>query len=291
MAIAPNLRVERKPNYLAATISVALVLFLLGAIGLFLLQGRAMLQLLREQVELIVEISTEADQSGPKEVERYLRKQEYLKVGSLRFVPKAEALEQMKEDFGTDVVALDLPNPLYDVFLFNVNANYLHPDSLAGIRAGINDLPSVTDVYYQEGIVDVLARNLRKLSWIALAVALLALLVGVVLIHNTIRLSLYSNRFLIKTQELVGASWTFISRPYLKQGLLRGAVSGVLAGIGVFALNWWMLRFAPELRHSQSGLAVIVLIIALFLLGMLINWVSTYYTVRKYLKLREDELY
>ncbi len=291
MAISPDMRMERKPNFLAATISVALVLFLLGTLGLFLLQGSTLLKYMREQVELIIEISTEADADAPATIKTYLLKRPYLKTGSLRFVSREEALEQMNKDFGSDAVDLELPNPLYDVYLFNVKANYLYPDSLESIRADINNLSSVSDVYYQRGLVEQLTGNLEKLAWIALGVGLLALLVGMVLIHNTIRLSLYANRFLIKTQELVGASWAFISKPYLDRSLIRGALSGLVAGVGVMLLNWWMLESAPDLRRSQSLTAILLLIGVLIVLGMLINWLSTYFTVRKYLKLREDELY
>jgi cell division transport system permease protein len=180
---------------------------------------------------------------------------------------------------------------LYDVFTFNVAASYLDADSLTQIRAVLLQQDAINDVYYQESLVDQLARNMQKISWILFGVSILFVILALSIIHNTIRLDLYANRFLIKTQELVGASWEFISRPYLRKALWHGFLSAVLAIVLLLILQFWFQQQLPEIRQLQHPLAFTSLFFLLIILGMFINWVSTYFVVRKYLSLREEDLY
>jgi cell division transport system permease protein len=282
---------RRRPRYLYTIISVAAVLFLLGFFGLLMLQIRQLTTSLKEQVDIIVELAPETDSLRHQSVEALLQKSSFVKAGSIHFTSREDALEMMSEELGEDLLALDMPNPLYDIFTFNVPAAYLSPDSLVSIRTVIMQHPLVNDVFYQESLVDQMARNARRLSWILLAIALFFVVLALTVIHNTIRLALYANRFIIKTQELVGATWEFISRPYLQRALWHGALSGLLA-CGVLAvLQWWLQEQLPELRELFNLGAFGALFVGLILLGMLINWLSTYFVVRRYLQLRVDDLY
>jgi cell division transport system permease protein len=177
------------------------------------------------------------------------------------------------------------------VVTFNVRAAYLQSDSLAAIQAELGALAGVADVYYQESLIEKIAGNVRRLGWIALAAGLVFLAVAVFLIHATIRLALHANRFLIKTQELVGATWHFISRPYLQRSLRHGLLSGLLTIAALFGTQLWLQSRAPELDLFQRPAWTIGLYLAIVLLGVLLNYLSTYYVVRKYLRLRVDELY
>ncbi|MEM1217001.1 MAG: permease-like cell division protein FtsX [Bacteroidota bacterium] len=282
---------RQRPRYSYTIISVAAVLFLLGFFGMLLLQSQQLTRILKEQVDIIVEV--EANTAGPvrEALGKRLDGSPFVRAGSVRFTSREDALALMSDELGEDLLSLDLPNPLYDVFTFNTPARYLAADSLAAIRELLLVQEGVSDVYYQESLVDQLASNISRISWILLGVAVLFVLLALTVIHNTIRLDLYANRFLIKTQELVGATWEFISRPYLRKALWNGLISALLAVGLLIGLQWWMAEQLPEIRQLQHPLALGVLFVLLIVLGMLINWVSTYFVVRKYLNLREDELY
>ncbi len=282
---------RQRPNYFYTIISVAAVLFLLGFFGLILLQSQRLTTVLKEQIDIIVELTTGSEEADRLALERRLKNSSFILPSSVEFTSKEEALELMSDELGEDILALDLPNPLYDVFTFNVKSNYIAPDSLAQIRQLLSSEEIVNDVYYQESLVDQLARNVKRIGWILLGVALLFVVLALTVIHNTIRLALYSNRFLIKTQELVGATWEFISRPYLRKALWHGFLSALLA-IGLLVLlQFWFQQQIPEIKELQHPVAFIALFAGLLILGMFVNWLSTYVVVRKYLRLREDDLY
>jgi cell division transport system permease protein len=201
------------------------------------------------------------------------------------------AAELMEDDFGEDFMKLGLPNPFYDMFSFNVDAAQMQADSLAQVREALRALPYVSDVFYQESLIDEVAGNLETLGWLALGIGLFFVIVAVTLIHNTVRLALYSNRFLIKNMQLVGASWGFISRPYLWRALGHGFIGSVLAILGLGGLLIWLRSLIPELGLLQGGVTFLYLFGALMVLGMLIYLLSTYWVVNKYLRMRVDDLY
>lgn len=282
---------RRKPNYFYTIVSVGAVLFLLGFFGLLLLQSQRLTKVLKEQVDIIIELESTPPDSARLALENRLSKSTFVVPQSVEFTSREDALELMSDELGEDLISLDLPNPLYDVYTFNVAAKYLASDSLAQIRALLMQEPVVNDVYYQESLIDQLARNIKRITWILLGISLLFIVLALTVIHNTIRLALYANRFLIKTQELVGASWEFISRPYLRKALWHGLLSALLAIGLLLAIQFWLQQQIPEVRTLQHPMAFASLFIGLIILGMCINWLSTYLVVRKYLSLREEELY
>ena len=281
-----------QPNYGRSIVSVALVLFLLGFFGMVVLQARQLVGLLKEEINLIVEIDEAANKEAKTALQEYLESSAFLKPGSLQYISKEEGIRLLRDDFGNDFMEAGLPNPLYDVFVFNVKSSFMHPDSLADIRSNLmKNWYTVSDVYYQQGLIDTLAKNLRRIGWVSLGISLFFIFVAFVLIHNTIRLALYSNRFLIKTQELVGASWEFISRPFLRRSLWNGVLSGLLGIALLNGLLWLAQQEIPELRALHDWPSILVLFGVLILMGILITWSSTFYVVNKYLKMRVDDLY
>jgi len=282
---------KTKPNYIYAIVSVALVLFLLGFFGLVLLQANSLVKLFKEQINLIVELEEGTSDDAITQLTTFLEEKSYIKPASINFISKEEGATMLREDFGEDFLKLDLPNPLYDVITFNVKAAYLRKDSLEIIRSDVMRHTYVSDMFYQESLVDDIIQNIEKIGYIALAVGLFLIIIAVALIHNTIRLALYANRFLIKNMELVGASWEFISRPYLLRSIKHGVLSAVLA-IGVLVgLLWWANYEFQELRTLDNSTSIIILFIGLAMAGVLISTLSTYYVVNRYLKMRVDDLY
>ncbi len=282
---------KTKPNYVYSIISVTLVLFLLGFFGLVLIQAQNLITSLKERVNVLVELKENTSKAEIDSLQYILKTSSFTKEGTLQFISKEEAAKILREDFGKDFLTLDLPNPLYDVFSFNVIAAYMQADSLDQMRQMIKNLDFVGDVYYQENLVNEIAANIKKIGYISLGIGVFFLFVAFALIHNTIRLALYANRFLIKNMELVGASWRFISRPYILRSIKHGFISGILAVAALVILLYLAQKDLSGLRNLQDIHSFAVLFSALLLLGILISAFSTYYVVKKYLKLRVDDLY
>jgi len=254
-----------KPNYSYSIVSVALVLFLLGFFGLILLQTQRLIDIFKERVTVLIEIEPGADSLSVMTLKQDLEAMDYTKKESIRYISK-------------DIT-------------FNVQSKFMESDLLSQIKKNFKTRAYVNDVYYQEGLVNIIAKNMKKMSWFALGFSLLFLIVAITLIHNTIRLALYSNRFLIKNMELVGASWGFISRPYIRKSIWHGILSAILA-IGALVLVLLLAqREITELRALQDVVSSLILFATLLILGILISGVSTWYVINKYLKMRLDDLY
>ncbi|MFK8163502.1 MAG: cell division protein FtsX [Lewinella sp.] len=281
-----------RPNQLYVIFSLSLVLFLLGLVGLWTFQASYLTKQLQENLDIIVELEVDHTKEQREVLLLELQAATYHQPGSTpEYVPKEQALKDMGEDLERDLGDLGLNNPLLDVVTFNVPVTYLQSDSLAAIAAELQVKPGVAGVFYQDNFIDRIAANARKLGWILLGLAALFALVAGLLIHNTVRLSLYANRFTIKTQELVGASWGFISRPYLWRAVGQGILAGLIALTGVLGLQVWLQSVLPELDLFAEPVRLALLYGGILLLGLLINFVSHYVVVRRYLRLRLDDLY
>lgn len=278
-------------NYLYVVISVALVLFLLGFFGAAVVQTNDLVGHFKEQVNIIVELEDAAAANELNQFREMILGSDYLKDSSLQFISKEEGATMLNEALGEDLLRADLPNPLYNVFIFNVKADYLMEDSLSQIRKSLLHFSFVSDVYYQESLINELARNFERIGYLAFGVSIFFIIIAVVLMHNTIRLALYSNRFLIKNMELVGASWQFISRPYLLKGMFYGLISSGIAIAGLSLLLWFLTQEVDQINLIESVWKIVLLFIGLIFIGVLITTLSTYYVVNKYLKMRVDDLY
>lgn len=284
-------RIRTRPNYFYAVLSVALVLFLLGLFGLIAIQANRLVRVFKERINVLVELQEGTDTEAISRLQFRLESSHFIKQESVAFVSREEAARDMVETFGEDFLKLDLPNPFHDILTFNVRADYVHPDSLERIRVRLEKEPIVSGVHYQETLVEEVGGNINRVGLIALVAGLFFIGVAVTLIHNTIRLALYSNRFIIRNMELVGASWEFISRPYLLRSLRHGLLSAAIAIGGLILLLTWAQNRLPDLKQVEDITGFIVLFAVLVVLGVVISMASTYYVVRKYLKMREDDLY
>jgi len=281
----------RKPNYFYTISSVAIVLFLLGFFCALFSISQQLGQLLKERISILVEIEPT---SNPIEVDSLvyaIKSYAMTKSESVLLISKEAALADLQEDFGEDLLRLDLPNPLYDVITFNVKAAYMDSEQLETLRHKLKSKRFVKDVYYQEGLVHQIVANLQNFSWLFLVIGALFLLITVTLIHNTTRLALYANRFVIKNMELVGATWNFISRPYIKRSILHGIISALIAILFLICLLLWANRYLPGISTLSSSFSLIGIALGLLLLGILINGLSTYFIINKYLSRRIDDLY
>jgi cell division transport system permease protein len=282
---------KSRVNYLSVVFSMALVLFMLGLFGYALLFGTRMAVALRESIQLVAELREDSDKADASSLMAALRESRFVKPESVKLITKEEAARTMKAEFGEDFSRLGMPNPFFDIITFNVPATFMHPDSLEWIREALVQEPIVSEVFYQENVAELIAANIKKVAWGALLIAIFFIFAAATLIHNTVRLSLFANRFLIKNMELVGATWGFISRPYLKRAIWHGLMSGLVAAGALWGLHSALENYIPQWREMGQPEALIVLSAILVLLGMVVNAASTFFVVRKYLRLRVDDLF
>ena len=280
---------RHKTNYFYSIISVALVLFLLGFFGVALLFVKQQADTQQEKISMMVELKEEADSTSLSQLKAELPTADFAR--EVRFVSKQEAGETMQHSLGDDYINKDMPLPFFDAYSINLKADRMSADSIAAISARLKENKAISDVYMDEGLIGEVSQTVQKIALIAFIITALFIIVAITLIHNTIRLNLYSDRFIIKNMELVGASWRFISRPYIRRGMLNGFMSALIA-LGLIATIWFFLqKEAPELNLLLKNYVFWAYIAGLILLGVLISWISTFYVVNKYLKMRLDELY
>jgi cell division transport system permease protein len=280
---------RRKTNYIYSIISVALVLFLFGFFGSALLFVRQQANSQQEKISMMVELKENADSTDLALLQQELPQATF--VRAVTFVSKQEAADIMRRSLGDEYINPDMPLPFFDAYSVNLKATFMSPDSIDAISTRLRDYRAVNDVYMDEGLIGDVSKTVEQIALFAFGIAALFILVAITLIYNTIRLNLYSDRFIIKNMELVGASWSFISRPYMQRGILNGFLSALLA-LGMMAGIWYLAQWQTnELNQLLQNPIYWGFIAVLVLLGVLISWLSTYYVVNKYLKMRLDDLY
>lgn len=280
-----------KPTYLYAIISVALVLFILGLFGLLAWRTQQLANVFKEKVEIWLELRPGVSEAEIDRFVRLVRQEPFVKRETVQFIDRRQAAAIMRKELGDETLAADLPEMMRDVVRFHVRADFLAADSLGQWRERLQRDSTVAELYYEAGTTGNITRNIRNLGWLTMMLVALLIVAAVTLIHNTIRLALYANRFLIKNQELVGATWEFISKPYLQRGILNGLWSAALAIAGLLLVAFFIDRQIPELALLDQPIPLIVLALLLMSLGVLISGLSAYLVVHKFLRMRLDDLY
>lgn len=270
-------------------ISISLVLFMLGLLGLIVLHAGKLSDLVRENIGFSVIIKENIKEPQILEFQKKLDTEEFVK--STQYITKEEAAEDLKKELGEDFIDFLGYNPLLPSIDVRLNAEYANNDSLQMLEKQLLKSRLVKEVFYHKSLVDMVNRNIRRISLVLLFFSAVLLLISVALINNTIRLSVYSKRFLIRTMQLVGATRSFISKPFLMKSLVHGLISSVIA-IGLLTVVLYFSRQAiPELVDLQE----IDLFLSLFglvtMLGLIITGFSTLFAVVRYLNLKSYKLH
>ncbi|MBS1615676.1 MAG: cell division protein FtsX [Bacteroidetes bacterium] len=278
-----------KPSYVYAIIGVSLVLFLLGTLGWLVINGRSLTREFKENITVVTDFHDNVPAEKTTELQAILDQQPFTK--HTRLISKEEALKLQSQIEGENIGEFLGYNPLFASIELNVYAEYANKDSLEKIRKFILQSNVVREVTYPTRNVEQMNANFRRINIILGAIALLLVFAVVVLIDNTVRLAMFSNRFLIKTMQMVGANRFFISRPFDRRSIINGLISGIIAVAGL----WLLMQFAesqlPELRSLHDTKLIILLMLSMLILGVLISWLSTHRSVLKYLKMKVDDLY
>ena len=270
-------------------LGVTLVLFLLGIIGWLIINASKLGSYFKENVEVKAILRGDMNPKDSLALMEYISAKPYVK--SIEFVNKEKAREIYIGDGNEDWNKVLDYNPLPNAIYFKIKKEYLNADTLQIIKADLEQQTYVSEVTYQQELVDKLNKNIRQISIILLVVAIILALVVIILIDNTIRLAMFSNRFLIKTMQMVGATRWFIARPMNMKAIINGAVSGILAVAVVFLVIVIAENILPEMKAIHDSNSLILLFLGMILLGIGITLLSTYRSVVKYLKMKLDDLY
>ena len=278
-----------QPSYFMAILGVSLVLFILGILGWIVINANKLGDYFKENVEVRVYLRENISPQDSASLVNYIAARPYVK--EYTYVTKELAKEKFLADGNEDWKNVLDANPLQASIDFTLKNQYVNGDTLASIKSDLEQNIAVSDVQYPKSLVDNLNRNVRKVSLILLGIAIVLCLVVIVLIDNTIRLAMFSNRFLIKTMQMVGATRWFIAKPMDIRAVINGAISGVIALAGVLALVFLSENMLPELKAMRDTTWLVLLAAAIILLGIVISLVSTHRSVIKYLKMKLDDLY
>ena len=279
-----------KTSYLTSIISITLVLFVLGSLGLVILQAKLISKHVKENIQLVVFMKKDVKEAEVMRLKKYLDAK--LDVKETKYVSPEEAARIYSEDIGEDFVRfLDGENPLHASIEVYMNEEYANVDSLARLSGIIETRTGVEEVRFHRSYVEKINENIGRISLFFLGVIIMLLLISIVLINNTIRLSVYSSRFIIRTMQLIGASQRFIRKPFVWRGIAQGVISSILT-IGILiAIMSKINAYYPELVNLQFIDMYLILFGGLMIIGILISWWSSSLAVRKYLRMTLDNIY
>jgi cell division transport system permease protein len=242
-----------------------------------------------ENISISIIMKEDVKEAGIIQLQKTLDASDFVK--STEYITEDEAAKELTEDLGEDFIGFLGYNPLLPSIDLRVKAAYANADSIAMIEQRLLANENVKEVFYQKSLVQMLNRNIRRIAIVILGFSLLLLIIAIALINNTIRLSVYSRRFLIKTMQLVGATRGFISRPFIIRGILQGLYSAFIAIIILGGILYLSQKEIPELINLQDIDLFLSLFGIVILLGIILSWVSTYFAVKRYLRMDTDRLY
>jgi len=278
-----------RASYFTAIVSITLVLFMMGLLGLIVLHAKKLSDHVKENIGFSIIMKDGIKEAGIIELKKILDASGYVK--STEYITREKAAEIMQEDLGENFIEFLGYNPLLPSIELRLRADYANVDSLSKIENQLLINPNVKEVWYQKSLVYQINRNVRRISLVLFAFSILLLIIAVALINNTIRLSVYSKRFIIRSMQLVGATQHFIRKPFIRQGLMQGIYSALIAILLLTGILYLVQNELPELVSLQDYDLIFTLFGFVLFLGLIISWWSTYFAVRKYLIMTTDDLY
>ncbi len=276
-------------SYLSTIIGITLVLYMMGILGLVILHAQKISDYVKENIGFSVIMKEDVKEADILHFQKTLDAAAFVKY--TEYITQEQAARELTEELGEDFISFLGYNPLLPSIEVKLNAEYANNDSLAVIETRLLENESIKEVLYQQSLVHLVNENIRRVSAILLAVSALFLFIAIALINNTIRLAVYSKRFIIKSMQLVGATQSFIRRPFIAKGMVQGIIAAFITVALLAATLYWGQKELPELVAIQNIDLYLILFGFVLLLGMFMAWISTFFAVRKYLKIKTDYLY
>ena len=278
-------------SYFMSLMSIALVLFLLGVFALLMMHAQKLSNHLKENIGFEVVMNSNVKEDNILKLQKQLDAMPAVK--STEYITKEEAIRRLSEDLGEDFLQWlgNEENPLLPSIDVRFNADYANNDSIAAIQAQLLKDTNVKEIYYQKSLVGLINQNVNRIGLALMVASLVLLIIAITLIRNTIRLSIYSKRFLVRSMQLVGATPAYIRRPFIRSGILQGLLGGLIADAFLALLLYFLLQRLPELTLVQDYTIIGCIFGGILLLGMLLGGFSTRLALRKYLHADVDQLY
>ncbi len=273
----------------SVVISLSLVLFVIGLLSLLLLNAQRVSNYLKENIGMTIMLKEGTNDVETAKFQKIVDGSYFVK--SSYFVSKEEATINLEKELGEDFVSFLGYSPLLASIDVKLYADYTNNDSLLIFKSELMENSCVHDIFYQENLIDKLNKNINRLSLFLIAFSLLLFIIASALINNTIRLSVYSKRFLIRTMRLVGANSFFIQKPFLIQGFYQGLYSSIFAIFMLMGTIHLVQNETASILNITDLKIIGFVFILIFISGILLSWISTYFAVRKFIKLKEPELY
>lgn len=279
---------------IGVVMSITLALFVIGLFGLLVLYSQELETQVRQNIRMQVYLKSNISENQRMQIETTLRAQEYVSKQApepITFVSKDDAAEKFIAETGEDFKKFIGDNPLRDAYLVTIDPSYHAVSEMEKIKGNLEKMNGVFQVYYVEGLIESINSNVTKIGFVLLGVILILLLTVILLINNTLRIALFSQRFLIRSMQLVGAKRWFILGPFLVRAVGYGLLSGLVAGLLLFILTNYAQEKIPDLTilHDQSRFIGLVGVITL--IGIFIAFLSTFFSIRRYLRMSLDDLY
>ena len=276
-------------QFITSSISTTLVLLLLGLVVFFVLAANNLSVYVRENIYFSVLISDDMKETDILKLQKRLNNEPFVK--ETEYISKKQALKEQTEAMGTDPQEFLGYNPFTASIEIKLHSDYANSDSIAKIEKLIKRNTNIQDVLYQKDLIDAVNENIRNISLVLLALAVMLTFISFALINNTIRLAIYSKRFLIHTMKLVGASWGFIRRPFLKRNIWSGVLAAFIADTILMGAAYWLVSYEPELIRVITPEVMLLVSGAVLVFGVVITFLCAYLSINKYLRMKASTLY
>ena len=276
-------------QFITSSISTTLVLLLLGLVVFFVLAANNLSVYVRENINFSVLISDDMKETDILKLQKRLNNEPFVK--ETEYISKKQALKEQTEAMGTDPQEFLGYNPFTASIEIKLHSDYANSDSIAKIEKLIKRNTNIQDVLYQKDLIDAVNENIRNISLVLLALAVMLTFISFALINNTIRLAIYSKRFLIHTMKLVGASWGFIRRPFLKRNIWSGVLAAFIADTILMGAAYWLVSYEPELIRVITPEVMLLVSSAVLVFGVVITFLCAYLSINKYLRMKASTLY
>jgi len=278
-----------RASYLSVIISIALVLFLVGFLGVILLKTNTISKHFKEKVAITIFLNDNAKSNDVEILKGELRQAEYSK--EVLYISKKEAAEKYAEEIGEDFVNFLGDNPLKNAIDVTLKSEFVTPEKMEAIEKQLLIRSIVAEVVYDKPLIELLTKNINRISFWMLLLSALFTLIAVVLINSSIRISIYSKRFTIKTMQMVGATKGFIRRPFIWNSIKLGIIGALVSNAALVGFIMYINKMVPEIELLADYKELGILFLLIIIMGILITWLSTFFATQRFLNLRTDELY
>lgn len=276
-------------SYFSVVISISLVLFMVGILGILLLKSSKLANHFKEKVAVTLFLKDHIKAKELKKLKTTLKNSDYTK--HMRYVSKKQAAKEYSEYVGEDFLKFLGTNPLKNSIILYLNADYVSPEKMLALEKELDKNDIIAEVSYDKPLIDLLAQNIKRISFWLLMVNILFSIIATILINSSIRLSIYSKRFNIKTMQMVGATKGFIRRPFIWQSIKLGFIGALIALTILGGLLFYLDKFVPSLKLIQDYVSLSYLVGGVILSGFIITWLSTFFATQRFLNLQTNELY